>query len=62
MVTASTRTKKTDQSKLAHNTVRWLFESDTVEATKYLVYHEIPFQIIPSGEDHKRALEVIKHD
>ena len=48
----STRTKKTDRSTLALNTVRWLFESDTVEATKYLVYHRIPFQMIKSGEGY----------
>lgn len=52
METESTRTKKTDQSRLALNTVRWFFPSDTVEATKYLCHHEIPFQIMISGEGY----------
>ena len=52
METESTRTKKTDRSRLALNTVRWLIKADTVEATKYLVYHRIPFQIMTSGEGY----------
>jgi len=48
----NTRTKKTDQLKPAHNTVTWLFPRDTVEASRYLVYHEIPFQIMRSGEGY----------
>lgn len=46
----NTKTKKTDQSKLAHNTVRWLNITDIHEAAKYLVLHEIPFQVKKSGE------------
>lgn len=48
----STRTKKTSLSLLGINTVRFLFKQETVQATKYLNYYKIPFQIMRSGEGY----------
>lgn len=48
----STKTRNPDQWVLAHNTVRYLFPSDTVEATCWLYLHQIPFRIMKSGEGY----------
>lgn len=48
----NTRTKNPDQLVLAHSTVRYLFLSDTWEATSLLCLHQIPFRIIKSGEGY----------
>lgn len=48
----NTKIKKTDQLVPAHNTVKYLFLFDTVEATCWLYIHQIPFQIIKSGQGY----------
>jgi hypothetical protein len=52
METVNTRINQTDLLKLSLNTIRWLHRSETVEATKHLNQHKIPFRIILSGEGY----------
>lgn len=39
-------------STLNFNTVRWLLLSETIEATRYLNQHRIPYQTMRSGEGY----------
>ena len=48
----NTKTKKQDQSALAHSTVRYLHKADTTESTSWLCHHKIPFQIMKSDEGY----------
>ena len=43
---------QTNQRKLSLNTVSFPFKSDVFKATKYLDLHQIPFQIMESGEGY----------
>lgn len=52
MATASTRTLPISPRQLSHNTLRYLFLSDTVEATRWLYLYQIPFRIMKSGEGY----------
>jgi hypothetical protein len=53
MQMVNTRTHKTNlKQQLAANTVAFLFPQDTVAATKYLMLHRIPYQIMMSGEGY----------
>jgi len=52
MATASTRTLPINPRQLSHNTLRFLFLSDTVEATRWLYLYQIPFRIMKSGEGY----------
>jgi hypothetical protein len=52
MVMVNIKTNKIDPSLLNLNTVRWYVRSETVEATKFLNQHRIPFQIMKSGEGY----------
>lgn len=52
MVRGNTRTKQTSPSKLAANTAVFLIRQETVQATKYLSFYEIPHQMKKSDEGY----------
>ena len=53
MQMVNTQTQQTNHKKqLTANTVAFLFRQDTVAATKYLVLHRIPHQIMTSDEGY----------
>jgi len=52
MATGSTKTLPTSPKVLSHNTVKYLFPSDSVEATCWLNLHQIPHRVIRSDEGY----------
>lgn len=52
MEKVNTRTKRTNPSKLAANTAVFLIRQETVQATKYLNFHNIPHKIMRSSEGY----------
>ena len=53
MQMVNTKTQQTNHKKqLTANTVAFLFRQDTIAATKYLMLHRIPYQIMMSGEGY----------